>query len=129
MARPLGDRLLFLRKSAEIERIKKDGRRFQTALFNMVSCPSSFPHSRIGIVVGKRLGGAVARNRAKRIFRELARQLQRQLVRGQELLVFPRREALLVRPRALREAWLSALRHEGLLIPESDPPCDDSALV
>lgn len=120
MSRPPGDHHLFLRSRAEIERVKKDGRRFQTPLFNLVSFASGAPHTRIGIIVGKRLGMAVTRNRAKRMFRELARQVRQQLVEGQDLLVFPRRESLSARPPQLRDLWISALRHEGLLVSRTD---------
>ena len=129
MSRPPGDRHLFLRSSPEIERVKKDGRRFQTPLFNLVSFASGAPHTRIGIVVGKRLGMAVTRNRAKRRFRELARQVRQQLVQGQDLLVFPRRESLSARPPHLRDLWISALRHEGLLVSRTDLRCDNSVSV
>ncbi|MBI5410491.1 MAG: ribonuclease P protein component [Nitrospirae bacterium] len=135
MARPLGDHLFFLRNSADIERVKQLGHRLQTPLFNLVSCPSrSLPdqqpgHTRIGIVVGKRLGKAVVRNRAKRIFRELARHVRHHLIGGQDVLIFPRREALSVRHPLLREAWLAALRRKGLLSAESDLPCNGSASV
>ncbi len=127
MTRPSEDRVLFLRKSTDIERVKKHGRRFQTPLFNMLSCPSGSSQTRIGIVVGKRLGGAVDRNRAKRVFRELAREVRQQLVGGREFLVFPRREALIVQHRLLQDAWKAALRHEGLMIVELDQRCDNSA--
>ncbi len=78
-------------------------------------------------MVGKRLGGAVDRNRAKRVFRELAREVRQQLVGGREFLVFPRREALIVQHRLLQDAWKAALRHEGLMIVELDQRCDNSA--
>ncbi len=129
MPRASEDRGFFLRRSADIERVKRDGRRFQTPLFNLLSCASGTGNTRIGIVVGKRLGGAVTRNRAKRMFRELARQVREQLVGGRALVVFPRREALLARHPRLREAWRSALRHEGLLVSEPDGRCDNSASV
>lgn len=135
MTRPLEDRLFFLRNSADIERVKQVGRRFQTPLFNLVSCPAKpFPdqpsrRARIGIVVGKRLGAAVARNRAKRIFRELARQVRRHLPAGHDILIFPRREALTVGHALLRDTWLAALKREGLLTTESEGPCDKSVSV
>jgi ribonuclease P protein component len=130
-----GDRHFFLRHSAEIQRVKQDGHRVQTALFNLVSCPAKplqagqhapMPPTRIGIVVGQRLGRAVTRNRAKRIFRELARQVRTRLTQGHELLVFPRREALFTRHTLLRDAWVAALQREGLLIPQTDSECGDS---
>ncbi len=135
MTHPLGDHPFFLRNSADIERVKQLGHRLQTPLFNLVSCPSrSLPdqppgHTRIGIVVGKRLGTAVVRNRAKRIFRELARHVQDHLIGGQDILIFPRREALSSRHALLREAWLAALRRKGLLISEPDEPCGKSVLA
>lgn len=130
MARQSRDRLLFLRRSADIERVKRVGRRFPTPFFNLVSCPSSSPDAkscRIGIVVGKRLGLAVTRNRAKRLFRELSREVRPHLVAGREMIVFPRREALSISFQQLRDTWLAALRHEGLMNPSLDMPCGNSA--
>ena len=115
MRRPTDDRAFFLRMSAEIERTKRIGRRRQTPFFNLVSCASSFPRTRVGIIVGKRLGTAVVRNRAKRIFRELARWVRGDLAAARNILVFPRREALTHAQAALREAWVDALQREGLL--------------
>lgn len=114
-ARLTRDRLLFMRKSAEIERVKREGRRYHSTLFNLVSCSSPEPHPRVGIIVGSRFGIAVKRNRAKRLFRELARQFRPQLVSHRAFLVFPRREALEVRFAQLKEAWMRALHAEGLL--------------
>jgi ribonuclease P protein component len=104
-----------MRKSAEIERVKREGRRFQSSLFNLMSCPSPEPHPRVGIIVGSRFGTAVRRNRAKRLFRELARQFRSQLVSNRAVLVFPRRGALEVKFAELTGAWSQALEHEGLL--------------
>jgi ribonuclease P protein component len=115
MARPSEDRSLFLKKSGDIERVKKTGRRLSTPLFNLVSCRSDVPHARVGVIVGKRLGGAVLRNRAKRVFRELARQVRPQLAPGRDLLVFPRHGALTATYQVLREAWLAALRQQALV--------------
>lgn len=115
MRRPTGDRSFFLRVTAIIDRTKRIGRRRQTPFFNLVSCASSFPRTRIGIIVGKRLGTAVVRNRAKRVFRELARQVQGELTPGHNILVFPRREALALPHSTLCQAWRENLRNEGLL--------------
>ena len=115
MARLSEDRSFFLKKSGDIERVKKTGRRLPTPLFNLVSCRSDLPHARVGVIVGKRLGGAVVRNRAKRRFRELARQVRRRLTPGRDLLVFPRHAALQAAPMTLRDAWLAALGAQGLV--------------
>ena len=121
------DRLLFLRRPKEIERVKSQGRRWNTSLFSLISCaiPESSP--RVCVIVGGRFGKAVVRNRAKRLFRALARQHNRQLVSDRAFVVYPRRRALEVNFVQLREAWVAALRHEGLLVCESGPTYDKSA--
>lgn len=127
MGRLGGDRAFFLRRSAEIELVKRQGRRVQTPLFNLQARRADGSPARIGIVAGKRLGGAVARNRVKRRFRALARTVRPRLAVGYEMLVFPRREAVTARPAILQGLWLSVLGREGLLVPESDRPCGNSA--
>ncbi|WP_447978806.1 ribonuclease P protein component [Candidatus Nitrospira bockiana] len=127
MTGPATPRLHFLRQSADIDRVKKQGRRRQTSLFTVLAYRSGMPVARVGIIVGKRFGPAVARNRAKRIFRELARQSGARLVAGQDLLVFPRREALTVRHAVLKESWMATLAREGLFTTSDKEPCEPSA--
>ena len=116
-----------LRSRADIEHIKRVGRRVQTPLFNLVFCDSRSLSPRVGIVVGKRLGGAVQRNRAKRIFRELARWVRASFRPDRELLVFPRRESIQVHPATLRQAWLIALVQEDLLVNRPNSECEPSS--
>src|ERR687888_1691262 len=113
MGRPSPNRLFFLRRRVDIERVKQHGRRSETPLFNLVSYSFPSAKTQIGIVVGKRLGGAVLRNRVKRIFRELARQIRSDLADGWHILVFPRRKVLSVSHPVLRDLWISTLRREG----------------
>jgi ribonuclease P protein component len=107
--------LLFLRHSVDIDRVKQSGRRVSTPLFNLMSSRTDREDTRIAVIVGRRMGGAVVRNRAKRIFRELARQSAVQLAAGRDVLVFPRREALAARHAGLRDLWFATLKREGLL--------------
>jgi ribonuclease P protein component len=109
------DRDLFLKRSRDIEHAKKHGRRISTALFNMVICRVDEGESRVGIVVGKRFGGAVSRNRVKRLFRQLTRQLRGQLLAGHALVVFPKRDSLAQPFAILKELWLSSLQRQQLL--------------
>ena len=116
MSQSGGDRALFLRASRDIECVKKNGRRVSTTLFNLLVCRTGDGcSSRIGIVVGKRFGIAVRRNRAKRLLRELTREVRVDLVPDHALLVFPKREMLNLSYDELRTAWLSALRRQGVL--------------
>ncbi|MCX5729691.1 MAG: ribonuclease P protein component [Nitrospirae bacterium] len=109
-----GDRDLFLKRSRDIEYAKQHGRRISTALFNVVICRTDVSDSRVGIVVGKRFGGAVSRNRVKRLFRELTRQLRGQLLPGHALVVFPKRDSIAQPFAVLKEVWLSSLQRQRL---------------
>lgn len=109
------DRDLFLKRSRDIEYAKKHGRRISTVFFNMVICQTEVSDSRIGIVVGKRFGGAVSRNRGKRLFRELTRHLHGQLLPGYALVVFPKRGSITQPFADLKGVWLATLHHQRLL--------------
>ena len=65
--------------------------RFLTILLRRAPGPSS----RLGIVASKKLGGAVERNRAKRLIREIFRRhVETSGVPAVDLVVIPRRELL-----------------------------------
>ena len=110
-----GGRNLFLKRSRDIEYAKQHGQRISTALFNVVICRTGINGSRVGIVVGKRFGGAVSRNRVKRLFRELTRQLRGHLLPGYDLVVFPKRDSISQPFAVLKKVWLSALQRQQLL--------------
>jgi len=106
---------MFLRSTRDIQTVKCRGRRVSTTLFNLLACKLDDAPTRIGIIVGKRFGNAVRRNRAKRVFRELARQYWPDLVQGHGLLVFPKRDALLQSREDLIRMWKSSLERMHLL--------------
>lgn len=110
---------MFLRVSREIEKVKRHGHRVSTHFFNLLFFRKSDSISQVGIVVGRRFGIAVRRNRAKRIFRELVRETHKDLAPGYALLVFPKRDAIVEPFEDLKTAWLGSLRKQRLL--ESKP--------
>jgi ribonuclease P protein component len=106
----------FLRASRDIEYVKQHGRRLSTVCFNLLVCRTTEPRmGRVGIVVGKRFGIAVRRNRVKRRFRELSRQVSSELVADYALLVFPKRDALILPFEEVKRLWRGTLRRQGLL--------------
>jgi ribonuclease P protein component len=115
MARGTGDRSFFLRASRDIEYVKQHGRRLSTACFNLLICRTQGGTSRVAIVVGRRFGIAVRRNRAKRLFRELSRQIRSELAADHALLVFPKRDALILPFEELKNVWRTTLQRQGLL--------------
>ncbi len=55
--------------------------------------PNGLPYPRLGISASRKLGGAVVRNRWKRLLREAFRQTREQLPPGLDLIVIPRAAA------------------------------------
>ncbi len=113
------DRLLFLKKSHDIEAVKKNGRRVQTSLFNLVLLSVPGLSSGVCIVVGKRFGKAVARNRAKRLFREMTRRVASRLTPHRRSVVFPKRKALEINFRELQDFFVNTLVREGVLVSDN----------
>ncbi len=107
----------FFKKGFDFERVKRRGQRMQTPHFTLVFIERPHASTRMGIIVGRRFGKAVLRNRAKRVFRELARTTRIEFLGGKEFLIFPKRKALQSRHCTLREAWRVALAEAGLLDP------------
>jgi ribonuclease P protein component len=120
MSERRGDKALFLRSSRDIDYVKQHGRRISTALFNLLVCRTGVDGGQVGIIVGRRFGNAVRRNRAKRIFRELTREVRADLLSQPAVLVFPKRDALSQPFVVLKEAWRSSLARQHLLRTQED---------
>ncbi|MBL8094146.1 MAG: ribonuclease P protein component [Anaerolineales bacterium] len=80
-----------LRSAVEIERVRREGRSYAHPLVVLITAPALPEHatgSRAAVVAGRRIGGAVIRNRAKRLLREALR--QEQLKPGWDLMLVAR---------------------------------------
>ncbi|TLY23148.1 MAG: ribonuclease P protein component [Nitrospirae bacterium] len=110
-----------LRNSAAIRLVLKEGRRVSCPLFTLLYRRNALAHTRVGVVVGKKLGGAVWRNRSKRRFRELARLSLPRLSAGLDLLILPKRESVIEPAEYLRESWKALLARAKLLAPGGTP--------
>jgi len=65
--------------------------------------------SRFGIVVGRRVGKAVTRNRLKRIFRELVREYSSGLTYGYHGIIYPKVKVLEVKYQEVGKVWKGTL--------------------
>ena len=106
---------LFLRNTRDIEWVKQGGQRASTGLFNLLIRRADGMETKVAIIVGRRFGTAVSRNRAKRIFRELARLVRGRLFPGYRFLVFPKRECLTAEFSRVRTVWINSLGRHGLI--------------
>ncbi len=70
--------------------------------------PNQRDHARMGVVASRKLGGAVRRNRAKRLVRELFR--QNKVTQGLDIVVVARRELLEASYDSLEADYRAALR-------------------
>src|SRR5476649_2881554 len=81
-----------IRRRPEFLRIYEKGSRIHGRLLTLFLLPTSQSVGRLGIAATKKLGGAVERNRAKRLIREVFR--RNKIAPGFDVVVVPKRELL-----------------------------------
>ncbi len=69
----------------------------------------------MGVVVGRRVGKAVTRNRLKRIIRELVRASYSDMALGHHCIVYPKVKILCSRFQEVEKAWNQMLRQIGVI--------------
>lgn len=94
-----------IRRRAEFQEIYDRGAKVHSRYATLFILPTERTWSRLGIAATKKLGGAVVRNRAKRLIREAFRlNKQATSTTGLDIVVVPKRELL--------DASLNALETE-----------------
>ena len=86
--------------------------------------------NRIGISASKKIGGAVQRNRAKRVIREAYRQIDKEtgIRTGYLIVIVPRTECTVLKMQDVKRDLLYALAKTELLIKADKPSKHDSAV-
>ena len=79
-----------LASEADFRRTRGEGRSWAHPLLGLHARPSGAAHFRAGIAVGKRVGGAVQRNRVKRRVREHLRARLAELTPGWDVVISAR---------------------------------------
>lgn len=79
-----------VRRRAEFERIYKHGLKLHGRFMTVFLFNSGLPYPRLGVAATRKLGGAVKRNRAKRLAREVFR--RHKPPAGIDVVIVPRRE-------------------------------------
>ncbi|MCU0475641.1 MAG: ribonuclease P protein component [Anaerolineae bacterium] len=118
-------RTLRLTRSEDFSRARQSGQTVRGRLLLLNVVPNQLAHNRYGIVTGKRLGSAVARNRARRVVRAALRRLHAQLRTGWDVVVVPH-PPLFEQPFAEVVHALERLaRQAGLTLPSTPIPPDE----
>jgi ribonuclease P protein component len=98
-----------VRKRPEFQRIQASGKRVTTKHFILlVAAQPGAGASRLGLVVSRRVGGAVVRNRVKRLCRECFRLSRALLPSGVDLVVIPKRGAESMKLQEVQAEWEAA---------------------
>jgi ribonuclease P protein component len=92
-----------LLRRAEFLEVQKLGQRVDTRAYIGVFLTGTGRAPRLGITTSKRLGPAVARNRARRVVREAFRRRRLELPQGVDLVVIPKHQALELETKLLIE--------------------------
>jgi ribonuclease P protein component len=66
-------------RPSDYQAIYKTGRKIHSSHFVLFSRVNALGHSRLGITASRKAGGAVVRNRTKRLFREIFRRCRNQI--------------------------------------------------
>jgi ribonuclease P protein component len=100
-----------IRRRADFQRVYDRGMRVRGRYSTVFLLPTSLAFARLGIAATKKLGGAVVRNRAKRLIREVFR--RNKIARGADVVVVPRRELLDASLTALEADYCRSVSSAG----------------
>ena len=100
-----------VRRRGEFQQVFDKGTRLHSRFFTFVLLPGGQPSSRLGIVASRKFGGAVQRNRAKRLIREVFRQhVAPRREPALDIVVIPKRDMLDAPFADLAEDFRNGLR-------------------
>lgn len=103
-----------LTRSTDFKRVRNFGKSFAHPLVVLVTLPLSEGGLRVGVVAGRALGGAVQRNRAKRLLRESMRKLLPGLKVGWDLILIARQPLLNASLEQIKTALAQLFRRADL---------------
>jgi ribonuclease P protein component len=113
-----------LRRGADFERVRANRRSWShPLLICTIGVHDDDGLSRIGIIVGRRVGKAVTRNRVKRRIREAGRAIYPDIIPGHDIVLIARPAAAAATALELQEAVASLLARARLRrAPTGAPP-------
>jgi ribonuclease P protein component len=98
-----------IRRKRDFIDLYRDGHRLRGRYFTLVYRSGPLGHSRLAVVVSKKVGPAVVRNRVKRRIRDIFRRTKNLIVEPTDIIVVTRKEILELTPAELRAGYLQAI--------------------
>ena len=103
-----------IRKKKDFLLVYKDGKRHRGKVFNCIHLPNNLGFSRIAIVVSRKVGNSVERNKIKRNMRALFRKNKDLLKVHADILVIPNKGILDISRSDLQKEYLAAVASVNL---------------
>jgi ribonuclease P protein component len=110
-----------LTRSTEFERVRRTGKSYAHPLVVLIVQSNSQEITRVGVSAGRSVGGAVERNRAKRLLREALHPLLPDLPPGYNLILIARRPMQQADLPQTETALLQLFQRSRLLNSTDDP--------
>jgi ribonuclease P protein component len=104
-----------LQRPADFEQLRKNGRRWNHPLALLIVYQTQLPTNRFAFSASKRVGNAVARNRAKRLLREAVRTHLKAVSPGWDFLFVARSATAETTFAEVEEAVLQLLKRANVL--------------
>ena len=110
-----------LTRRADFECVRGEGQAQGTPLFVVIAARRDGGPPRVGVAAGRRVGGAVQRNRAKRLLREGIRPLYASIAPGWDILLMARGAVLAASSTQITAKLDQVLRKLSVIAPPGYP--------
>jgi len=97
-------------QTSEYRRLYREGRKTHSERFVIFSRVNTRGHHRFGVTVSRKVGGAVARNRVKRLFREIFRRSREEIPNQFDIVVNAKAGCVGAGYEELRAEFLAATK-------------------
>ena len=102
-----------LAKRPEFKKVMDEGKKKRVdRLCTIFSTPNDLGRKRLGIIASKKIGNAVARNRAKRRIREVFRQIKHRIEPALDIVVISGKDMVTLPHRVIEKKLSNALLTE-----------------
>ena len=108
-------KIIKLKNNYDFRRVYKKGKSYVCPFFVIYINPNRNSNIRLGITVGKKIGNAVKRNRAKRVITAAFSSVYPQIMAGNDFVIVARTRILNVKSTKIAELLLKLLNEHGAL--------------